>query len=160
MISLADVQNESHGVRGNDDLVGDVLSAAFMVAHFVRRLLMRRRMLGLWNRALVLGLSSLFIAREASANPTVEPDKLYLRTGTVHTPAEANLVAPVTAAFETGRRYVVQLDGPMTPAQHSTLQQIGAVLEGYLPMNAYIAQLDQAAPGALAGLGFVQWVGA
>lgn len=111
---------------------------------------------------LVIGLSGLCSSR-AAADPlvaVVEPDKLYLRTGAVDTAVEPNLLVPGAAAFEAGRRYVVQLDGPMTPARRTALQAAAVVLEDYLPTNAYIARLDQAGREALAALGFVQWVGA
>ena len=84
---------------------------------------------------------------------------LYLRAETVDTRARPSLLVPGTV-FEVGRHYVLQLDGPMTPARRAALAASGAKLGDYLPVNAYISRLDGVQGDALLKLGFIAWVGA
>ena len=84
---------------------------------------------------------------------------LYLRTG-IQRVAEARQISRLLGA-EAGapaKNFVIQLDGPITPARRAALSQAGLVLGQYLPVNAYIANF---APGARAealdALGFVRF---
>jgi hypothetical protein len=56
-------------------------------------------------------------------------------------------------------RYVLQLDGPMTPARRQALVAAGIVVGDYLPNFAYIADLRSVAPASITALPFVTWVG-
>src|SRR5262249_17518010 len=57
------------------------------------------------------------------------------------------------------QRFVVQLDGPMTPERRAAIQDAGIVLGDYLPANAYVADLAHADAAKLGGLGFIRWTG-
>ncbi|MBI1191199.1 MAG: S8 family serine peptidase [Tepidisphaera sp.] len=83
---------------------------------------------------------------------------LNLRTGDVDTSRLANLMDG-DAAFVTGVRYVIVLDGPLDPGRDAALTGAGVIRRGYLPLNAFAADLDRTTPKALRGLGFVRWVG-
>ncbi len=88
----------------------------------------------------------------------VSAKSLYLRAGIVDTAA----VSPRSAAELAGpaaknKRFVIQLDGPMTPARRAQLADAGVKLGDYLPSNAYIAKLDTADPKKLAALPYVRW---
>ncbi|MCL4740770.1 MAG: S8 family serine peptidase [Phycisphaerales bacterium] len=84
----------------------------------------------------------------------VSPTALYLRTGTIDTTAGRPGVAAL--AGQPGR-WVIQLDGPMTPARRDALHAAGVWLGDYLPMNSWIVRLEGADAGALGALGFVRW---
>ncbi len=99
------------------------------------------------------------VAAERFAAP-VDPNTLYLRAGAVNT-AEAGhgrgLVA--RAGRVLGERWVVQLDGPMTPERRARLEAAGVGVGGYIPSNAYIVDMDRAEDAAMEALEFVQWRG-
>ncbi|MCH7702000.1 MAG: S8 family serine peptidase [Planctomycetes bacterium] len=84
---------------------------------------------------------------------------LFLRAGTINTDAEPNLLADADGPLDPDGRYVLQLDGPMTPARRTALSATGAQIGPYLPMNAYVVRLDDPAVAELAQLGFVRWLG-
>jgi subtilisin family serine protease len=84
---------------------------------------------------------------------------LNLRTGDVDTAALPNWLA--LDAFPAGsRRAVMVLHGPMDPGSRAMLTNLGVELLGYLPTNAFIADLSRATPGAVAATGLVRWAGA
>ena len=89
----------------------------------------------------------------------VSPTSLYLQTGTIDTAqgvAVAGL-ADLVGANAAGRRFVIQLDGPMTPTRRAALLDAGVALGDYLPMYAYVVTLDRADAGKVAALGFIRW---
>lgn len=81
---------------------------------------------------------------------------LNLRTGDVDTAALANLL---DAGEFPASVCVVQMNGPMDPAREAMLQGAGVVLRGYLPTNAFMADVGASTPAQLRALGFVNWVG-
>ncbi len=83
---------------------------------------------------------------------------LQAHEAAVATDSLPNLLAD-DAAFASDARYVLQLDGPLTPARRTALQQAGVALGDYLPNFAYLVRFDRATPQDLRALGFVQWVG-
>ncbi|HVP12014.1 MAG TPA: S8 family serine peptidase [Phycisphaerae bacterium] len=87
-----------------------------------------------------------------------DQESLYLRTGPVNLREMPSLLVS-GATFAPTRRYVIQLDGPITPQRRAFLEQAGVVLGPYLPMNAYVADLSRANADALIAAGFVRWVG-
>ncbi len=88
------------------------------------------------------------------------PGVLHLRTGDVVTAQQPNLLqADAVRGFVGQGRCVIQLDGPMTAARRVALQGAGVKLAGYLPTDAFIADLTGATPAQLAELGFVSWAG-
>lgn len=108
--------------------------------------------------ALVLcaGASTLH-AQEADADqtrPAAAPSagQLLLKAGTVS-------VAGARWKLEGPGRYVVCLDGPLTPARARVLADRGVTLLEYLPQYAWVARLDAAAAEQLPALGFVTWAG-
>jgi hypothetical protein len=95
--------------------------------------------------------------QEAGVIGAVSPTSLYLRAGTVDLGAARAAVE--TLAGQQGR-FVIQLDGPMTPQRRAALEGAGVQLGDYLPINSYVVRLAQADAGKLARLGFVRWAGA
>ncbi len=55
------------------------------------------------------------------------------------------------------RRFLLQLDGPMTPQRRAVLEQAGVVLGRPVPPDAYIAKIDRVDPAKVASLDFVRW---
>ena len=89
----------------------------------------------------------------------LEGSQLYLGVGTIDTRQLENLWTRPPVAFEAGRPYVLQLNGPITPQRRSSLVRAGVILGDYLPLNAYLVDLTNAAPQDIAALDFVRWVG-
>lgn len=86
---------------------------------------------------------------------------LKLRVGDVTTKAGSNMLARAAVPVDFADRVaVVQLTGPITPAQRETLRTAGVILLDYLPDFAYAADLRGADVTALGDLAFVSWVGA
>ncbi|HZW09747.1 MAG TPA: S8 family serine peptidase [Phycisphaerales bacterium] len=87
----------------------------------------------------------------------VSPTALYLRAGTIDL---AGASAPLETLAGREGRFVIQLDGPMTPQRRAALENAGVRLGDYLPTNSFVVRLDAADAGRLARLGFVRWAGA
>ncbi|MDX2018124.1 MAG: S8 family serine peptidase [Planctomycetota bacterium] len=98
---------------------------------------------------------------------TARPGVLNLRAGDVELAAQPDLLAPDLAApnqpdraidvapFPAGRRLILALDGPMTPARRAQLEGLGIRLGDYLPTNAFLADLSAVTPAQLRALGYV-----
>lgn len=86
----------------------------------------------------------------------VSPTSLYLRAGTVDASAPRGRLETLAGA---AGRYVIQLDGPMTPVRRAALEGAGVELGDYLPINSFIARFEGADAARLAQLGFVRWHG-
>jgi len=84
---------------------------------------------------------------------------LHLRVGNIDTASLVDVRQIEQRQFSQRGRYVVQLDGPMTPARRATLEGMGIKLGEYLPTYAYIADLRQVNPQQLAQVDFLHWVG-
>jgi len=105
---------------------------------------------------LALGLSGVHSAHAddvAGAVVTARPGVLNLRTGDVDTAGLVNLLD--LPAFDAGEVSVILLDGPITVLRRKALADVGVTLMGYLPSNAFLADLGAAPPAAVKGLGFV-----
>ena len=88
----------------------------------------------------------------------ISPSKLYMQAGIVDTAASTPRIPlqQMLAAAVPTDRFVLQLDGPMTPDRRDDLQRAGLRIHEYLPVNAYIVSVAE--PVVDAGLlGFVQW---
>ncbi|MCB9841348.1 MAG: S8 family serine peptidase [Phycisphaeraceae bacterium] len=88
------------------------------------------------------------------------PVGLELRAGFVDTSAPVGNLGALAGTAPEGGRYVVQLDGPMTPERWTALAAAGVAIGDYLPTNAWIVDLSGADAAGLDGLGFVRWHGA
>ncbi len=104
-----------------------------------------------------LALSSPALGQDAAGAAGPNRAALELRSGLVLTADEPNLLA--REAFDAGRRYVLQLNGAMTPARQAALIDAGVALGDPIPQNAYIVTFDGTTPAALTALGFVAWTG-
>jgi hypothetical protein len=100
--------------------------------------------------------------------PDLQPEvgTLLLRAGTVDTAQLTDLRTATPEAFDRNHRYVIQLDGPMTPERREQLEAAGIKLGDYIPTFAYMADLSrvdardlQAAAAGEGALSFVHWVG-
>ncbi len=99
-----------------------------------------------------LGPSAL--AADAGSNAKA----LYLRAGTVETAAPVKAFEKVRAIAAVPQRFILQLDGAMTPDRRAALVQAGVKFGGYIPSNAYIVDLSAADTEAVNAMGFVRWV--
>jgi hypothetical protein len=110
--------------------------------------------------SLLLGMLGCFpvasLGVETGAGP-LNPTALYLRAGTVSTAKPTGTLAGAIGARPAGTRFVVQLDGPITPQRRALMQAAGIQIGDYLPSYAYIVTLDQAHPEAVAALDFIRW---
>jgi subtilisin family serine protease len=103
-------------------------------------------------------------AERVSEVGEVNGTTLYFQTGAVDTSlGRQGLGAFISAERKgdglEGRRFVIQLTGPMRPAWRDRLAQAGVSVGDYVPMNAFIVTLDRADAVAADGLEFVRWFG-
>ncbi len=114
------------------------------------------------GRRITAGLLLFSVTGLATANDvTQRAGVLKLRTGDVFTTADNNVLArPAVPVDMTERVAVIQLTGPITPAQREDLRSAGVVLHDYLPDFAYAADLSGADIGLLRDMAFVSWIGA
>lgn len=110
---------------------------------------------------LAAGLLSRAFADDAGVLPRVAPAPgvLNLRTGDVGVETLPNLLTDASILVHPGARYVLVLDGPMTPERRAALDQAGVRLDGYLPTNSWISELSRSTPDRLRALGFISWAG-
>lgn len=86
---------------------------------------------------------------------------LHLRAATVPAFKERrDFAARLGTIRETSRRWVIQLDGPLTKPRLKRLAEAGIVVGEYLPTNAFVVRVDKADLGAAEGIDFVRWHGA
>lgn len=93
-----------------------------------------------------------------SAAPLPNATTLQLRTGQIVLDRAASL-ATTGGGFDAALRYVMQLDGPITPDRRAALEALGVRLGEYLPVNAWVVRLGGISVEAVAELSFVGWVG-
>jgi len=89
----------------------------------------------------------------------LSPTTLYLAVGRVDTAARVDvgqLAASVDEATKDDR-FVLQLDGPLTPERRERLEDAGVDVGVYLPMHAYVVRLHNADAQKVGQLGFVRW---
>ncbi len=117
------------------------------------------------KRAIIFAFASV-VAAGVGDGFAGQPDEvlrrhtLYLRAAQIDTAAEPDALAVAVPRSASGRdRYVVQLDGPMTPGRRAELERSGITLGEYVPGNAYVVELDGQGLAAVADVPFVQWVG-
>ena len=117
-------------------------------------------------------ISALILPAAFSAAPP-EGAGIRLRNATLDTSAAAGRARAGTLAAAdklsadcprngaAGRRlpFIVQFAGPVQAAWKQAVEQTGARLGGYLPDNAFIAELTSDQVGQVADLACVQWVG-
>jgi hypothetical protein len=96
---------------------------------------------------------------DEAALVAARPGVLSLRTGQAVMAPEANLLLKPDADFGRAPRHVIALDGPMDPVRRARLAAAGVRLGGYLPTNAFIADLSGADIQRLLALPFVTWIG-
>ena len=105
-----------------------------------------------WILALVVGPAS-----AATAEP---PDhRIHLRTGPIDTRAEGNELAVRQRSAPGAGRWIIQLDGPITPQRRRELSDKGFELGDYLPENAYVVRGRSDAGIRTGPPGFVRWLG-
>src|SRR5580765_7174212 len=96
-------------------------------------------------------------AADAEGAAPAPPAALALRAGTVNTAARAAPLGPEPGAIPRGKRVVLQLDGPITPARRARLAAAGVRLGDYIPACAYVADLSAADARALGAIDFIRW---
>ena len=125
--------------------------------------------------AVILALAGTAFAQHASPSPLtpaqllaqepipvwtpIDPDTIYLANERIATPLRVPQVDLRTAVLQAQprQRFIIQLDGPMTPARRHALEDAGIRVSDYVPSNAYIVRLAGADAAKAANLDFVQW---
>jgi len=107
-----------------------------------------------------LGLACAAACAHAAA-PAAPAPVIRLRVATIETEPGTSLLPDFRAgdAPAAQDRGIVQLGGPITPAQRAALADAGVGLGDYLPDHAYLSDLSAVDVGRLAALPFVHWVG-
>ncbi|CAE7357425.1 tagA [Symbiodinium necroappetens] len=101
----------------------------------------------------------LALSASASAQDLVpQNDKLYFQAETVDTAAPVKALHKVRAIAAEPQRFVLQLDGPMSPARREALIEAGVVIGSYVPANAFIVDLSGADLASVEAMGFVRFV--
>ncbi len=95
-----------------------------------------------------------------NAPAPIEANALHLKTGVLDLAAPKAGLAAIAGPQSGNQRFVIHLDGPMTPDRRARLAAAGVKVGAYLPANAFIVRMDQADPAAAAALDFVRWHGA
>ncbi len=95
----------------------------------------------------------------APAIVAARPGVLNLRTGDVDTAAIPSWLGLAAFPADAARTAVIMLDGPLDPGSRAMLEGAGVVLRGYLPLNAFIADVSRSTPAALSATGLVRWAG-
>lgn len=107
-----------------------------------------------------LGAMLLWIQTGRAQDPTASR-LVHLRSETIDTTQRINLLDTDHQPPRFDRkRYVVQLDGAITPQRRQQLVAAGVAIEDYLPDHAYIVDLNRVDPAALSRIDFVAWAGA
>jgi hypothetical protein len=108
----------------------------------------------------ILALSTLVIwpAESAHAQQDGRARKLLnLRSGRFDPRAKPSLIG--RAAQPAHRRYLINLDEPLTAANRAALEAAGVRIGEYLPDNAYVVRLGNVRPADLARFNFIKWIG-
>lgn len=87
----------------------------------------------------------------------VRGDALYLRAGTVDASQGNGGLAALAGQRDGTRRFVIQLDGPMTPERREALKGAGVSLGEYLPVNAWVAEVSGLQVDRAGAVDFVRW---
>lgn len=87
----------------------------------------------------------------------LDSNSIYMRTGRIDTMVDRVALADRLAERNVARRLVIQLDGPMTSDRREKLAASGVRILDYLPVNSYIANIENADALRAADLDFVQW---
>lgn len=83
---------------------------------------------------------------------------LMLRAGEIDLRTQPSLLRSIET-IDPSRDYLLQLDGPMTPARRDALEEAGVALGDYIPHHAWRVELDRARLELLDQLDFVVWLG-
>jgi hypothetical protein len=87
----------------------------------------------------------------------LSPTTIYLRAGLIDTSGGSPPLGDVAGPGSAGKRFLVQLDGPMTEERRASLAAAGVAIGEYYPANAYVARLDKADAAAVGRLAFIRW---
>jgi len=100
------------------------------------------------------------VPADVATHSEVRGDRLYLAAGVYQTNPPSRSLDEAAAEAESDQRFVLQLDGPLSPARRRALIDAGIQPAGYLPSNAVIARVAGGDAARLRELGFVRWHGA
>lgn len=95
----------------------------------------------------------------ASAQLASKPEakSLKLQAAEIDTAAGKPLTVTDVTHAKGGERYILQLDGPLTPLREKTLHDAGVTILDYVPDDAVIVNLKDADPAKAAAIPFVRW---
>lgn len=106
-------------------------------------------------------LCAVLLLAMLSASAVGKEKRILLRNETILTPPKQARVSAQAQAHRPVRRglFLIQLEDRLQPDWKTELKAQGVDLLRYVPEDAYVAQLDNAAPGTILDLPFVRWVG-
>ncbi len=110
-----------------------------------------------WSACAAVACSGSALALPGLAVVSPREGVLNLRVGDLDTHALADVRH--AEAFDPALRYVVMLDGPMTPQRRAALAGAGVAPLGYLPTNAFLADLSNTTPTLLSKLPWITFIG-
>ncbi len=105
------------------------------------------------------GLEAQTVAKEADKAPQPRVGVVNLHVGEIDTSDMPNLMTSLPPRFDPGKRYVLQLPGPITREQRESFTSLGIEVEDYIPYYAYIVNLTGVSPAKLTQTGLVHWLG-
>ena len=107
------------------------------------------------------GMAQSVNSSESISVVTVHPGTgiLNLAVGDVNVADLQDLALTPPVSYKTGEHYVIQFNTPMTAEIRKQLINLGVKFGDYLPTNAFIVDLAQADPAALARLDYIDWIG-
>jgi hypothetical protein len=111
------------------------------------------------TRALAVAASAGLAVSSLAQNGAADPHRISMRASEVNT-SVATGAAGLAAAVGTrpaSARFIVQLDGPITPDRRAAMIGAGLRVDDYLPTHAYIVRIDRANSAAVEALGFIRW---
>lgn len=110
-----------------------------------------------WSACAIAACSGTALALPGLAVVSAREGVLNLRVGDLDTRGMVDLRG--VGAFDPLNRYVVMLDGPLTPERRGELLVVGVRPLGYLPTNAMLADLSLATPASLSKIPWITFVG-
>jgi serine protease AprX len=118
------------------------------------------------RKAMILGMAVLFLAvigaaalTQGNEQNTAEGLQIRLKADTFDPLKEQPDIPDHLRLTQPNNYYLIQCTGPIQPGWVNRLQDMGVVIEGYIPDYAYIANMDEETRFEVEQLPFIRWTG-
>jgi hypothetical protein len=118
------------------------------------------------RKTMTLGMAILFLAvigtvslTQGNEQNTAEGLQIRLKADTFDPLKEQPDIPDHLRLTQPNNYYLIQCTGPIQPGWVNTLQDMGVVIEGYIPDYAYIAHIDDETRSEVEQLPFIRWTG-